>query len=268
MRITIVGCGAIGSKLAKAADEMEEVKRIYLIDSKVEIATKIAENLQKAIVVNSVEEELYHCDLVIEAASQTAAKDIINKTIGRGVDIMIMSVGALVDDDFRKMVYNKAKNCDSRIFIPSGALFGTDGLRAASQDELSAVELISTSGSKSLAHVDYFKDHNIDINQIKERKVVYSGTAREAVKLFPQNVNIAATIAILGVGFDKTIVTIVFDPNVDTNSHELIVKGAFGSSYSRTSNVPALSTPSTSYLSSLSAIATLKRIIRNEWAGI
>lgn len=268
MRITIVGCGAIGNKLAKAADEMEEVKRIYLIDSKAEIANKISEDLQKAIVVNSVEDELYHCDLVIEAASQTAAKDIISKTIGRGVDIMIMSVGALVDDDFRKMVYNKAKNCDSRIFIPSGALFGTDGLRAASQDELSVVELISTSGSKSLANVDYFKDHGIDINQIKEKKVVYSGAAREAVKFFPQNMNIAATIAILGVGFDKTTVTIVFDPNTDTNTYELIIKGAFGSSYSRTSNVSDSNTPSTSYLSSLSAIATLKRIIRNEWAGI
>ena len=268
MRITIVGCGAIGRKLAKAADEMEEVKRIYLIDLKKEKAEGLAKELNKAIVVDSVEDELYHCDLVIEAASQVAAKDILTKTVGRGVDIMVMSVGALVDDDFRAMVFDKAKNCDARIFIPSGALFGTDGLRAASQDELATVELVSTAGPKSLANIEYFDKQGINVNDVKERKVMYSGTAREAVKLFPQNINIAATIAILGAGFDRTTVTIVLDPDAKTNSHELVVKGAFGVSNSHTNNVPAPDNPSTSYLASLSAIAALKRIIRNEWAGI
>ena len=268
MRITIVGCGAIGSMLAKAADEMEEVKRIYLIDLKKEKAEKVAQGLNKAIVVDDVEEELYHCDLVIEAASQVAAKDILAKTVGRGVDIMVMSVGALVDDDFRDMVYDKAKNCDAHIYIPSGALFGTDGLRAASQDKLSTVELISTSGPKSLAHIDYFDKQGINVNDIKERKVVYSGSAREAVKLFPQNVNIAATLAIMGAGFDRTTVTIVLDPDAKTNTHELIVKGAFGKSKCQTENVPSPDNPSTSYLATLSAITALKRIIRNEWAGI
>ena len=80
----------------------------------------------------------------------------------------------------------------------------TDGLRAASQDELSTVDLVSTSGPKSLANIEYFEKQGIKVSDIKERKVVYSGTAREAVKLFPQNVNIAATLAILGVGFDRT----------------------------------------------------------------
>ena len=268
MRITIVGCGVIGAKLARAADEMDEVKRIYLIDLKKEKANKLAEGLKKAVVVDNVEEELYHCDLVVEAASQVAAKDILSKTVGRGVDIMVMSVGALVDDDFREMVFDKAKNCDSKVFIPSGALFGTDGLRAASQDDLSSVELVTTNGPKSLANVEYFEKQGINVNNIKERKVVYSGTAREAVKLFPQNINIAATIAILGVGFDRTTVTIVLDPDAKTNDHELIVKGKFGTSNSHTYNVPSPENPSTSYLASLSAITALKRIIRNEWAGI
>lgn len=269
MRITIVGCGVIGSKLAKAADEMDEVTRIYLLDLKKDKAEALAAGLNKANVVDSVEDELYHCDLVIEAASQEAAKDILKKTVGRGVDIMLMSVGALVDDDFRAMVYDKAKSSESRIFIPSGALFGTDGLRSASQDELATVELVSTNGPKALANVDYFSNQGVDVSAIKERKVVYSGTAREAVKLFPTNVNIAATIALLGVGFDKTTVTIVLDPDASTNSYEINVKGSFGSANCHTSNVLAPDNPSTSYLASLSAISALKRIIRkNEWVGI
>ena len=130
------------------------------------------------------------------------------------------------------------------------------------------MELVSTAGPKSLAHIEYFDKQGINVNDIKERKVMYSGTAREAVKLFPQNVNIAATLAILGAGFDRTTVTIVLDPDAKTNSHELIVKGAFGVSTCKTQNVSSPENPSTSYLASLSAITALKRIIRNEWAGI
>ena len=90
MRITIVGCGSIGSKLASAADEMPEVKRIYLVDMERHLAEDLAARLKKAIVVDSVEEELYHCDLVIEAASQAAARDIAPRVVSRGVDMMIM----------------------------------------------------------------------------------------------------------------------------------------------------------------------------------
>ena len=125
MRITIVGCGTIGCKLARAADKMDEVKRIYLIDIVKEKAERLASQLNKAIVVESVEDELYHCDLVIEAARQDAAREILLKTASRGVDIMVTSVGALVGDDFREMIFEKAKSCDARIFIPSGALFDT-----------------------------------------------------------------------------------------------------------------------------------------------
>ena len=153
MRITIVGCGSIGSKLASAADEMPEVKRIYLVDMERHLAEDLAARLKKAIVVDSVEEELYHCDLVIEAASQAAARDIAPRVVSRGVDMMIMSVGALVDDDFRMMVKDKAKNSEAKIFIPSGAICGTDGLRASAVGRLDEVELITTKGPKSLEGV-------------------------------------------------------------------------------------------------------------------
>lgn len=269
MRITIVGCGAIGSTLAKAADEMIEVKRIYLVDEDKKKAEELNGQLKKGMVVNSVEEELYHCDLVVEAASQDAAKGILTKTVGRGVDIMLMSVGALVDDDFRESIFQKAKSCDARIFIPSGALMGADGLRSASMmGGLESVELISTKGPSALQNVQYLIDKGIDVNKTKEKMQLYSGSAREAVKDFPKNINLAATVSLLGLGFDKTIVTINFDPNAKEIIHELRIKGKFGSSSSITHNVPTEYNPRSSQLGSLSAIAALKRIIRNEWIGI
>lgn len=268
MRITIVGCGAIGSKLAKAADDMPEVKRIYLIDLNRGYAEKLEKELKKAIVVESVEDELYHCDLVIEAASQDAAKDILMKSVSRGVDVMMMSVGALVDDDFRSQTFDKANNSGARIFIPSGALAGTDALRSASSDEITSVELRSTKNPKALADIEYLEKKGIHPSEVKESTVLYSGTAREAVKLFPRNINVAATVSLLGIGFDKTTVTIILDPEVKSNNHDLIVTGVFGRTECRTFNVPSPDNPRTSYLASLSAISALKRIIRNEWIGI
>ena len=268
MRITIIGCGSIGSKLAKAADEMSEVKRIYLMDVRKEVAERTASQLDKAIVINSVEEELYHTDLVIEAATQDAAKELLPKVVARGVDVMIMSVGSLVDDEFRNMVFDKAKVSESKIYIPTGALCGTDGLRSASVDELDEVELITMKGPKSLAGVQFMIDKGIDVDKITEVTTIYTGYAREAVKLFPKNINVAATVSLLGIGFDKTKVTVVVDPDIKSNSHELRIKGRFGEMTCHTYNYPEPDNPKTSHLATLSAISALKRIVRNEWCGI
>lgn len=268
MRITIVGCGSIGSRLAAAADQMDEVKRIYLVDIRKEVADKVAAGLNKAIVVDSVEDELYHTDLVIEAASQATAKEVVPKVVSRGVDMMVMSVGSFVDDDFREMVFEKAKEHEAKVFFPAGALCGVDGLRSASQEGLDSVELITTKGPKSLADVQYLIDKGIFVDKITEPTTVYSGPAREAVKLFPKNVNVAATVSLSGIGFDKTKVTIVLDPAATSNSHELRYSGTFGHAVSHTYNLPEPDNPKTSALAVLSATAALKRVCRNEWFGI
>lgn len=268
MRLAIIGCGSIGGELAEAADGMTEVKRIYLTDQRGMAAEALASKLKKAVAVRSIEQELYHCDLVIEAASQEAAREIIPKVVGRGVDIMIMSVGVLVDDDYRNGVYAAARNTGARILVPSGAVCGTDGLSSAAAGKIDKVELITTKNPSGIADVKYLKEKGIDVWKITEPTVVFQGAAREAVKFFPKNVNVAATVSVMGIGFDRTKVTIVIDPKASANSHELIVKGEFGEMTSRTNNVPSSVNPSTSHLAALSAISALKRIIRNDWVGI
>lgn len=251
-----------------AADEMTEVKRIYLTDVESKLAEDLASKLKKAIVIDDVEEELYHCDLVVEAASQAAAKDIMPKVVARGVDIMIMSVGALVDDCFRDMVLEKAKTSEAKVYVPSGAVCGTDGLRSSQVGGLEEVELVTTKPPKSLQGIKYIIDQGIDLNTLTEKVTIFTGSAREAVSLFPRNINVAATVSLLGMGFDDTKVTIVCDPNSDSNSHELRIKGEFGEMVCHTYNVPSPDNPKTSYLAAMSAISALKRVVRNEWIGI
>lgn len=268
MRITIVGCGSRGSKLAEAADKMMEVKRIYLVDSNRPRADALSASLNKAEVVNNVEEELYHCDLVIECATQDVAKKILPQVVARGVDIMIMSVGALVDDDYRQSISDKAKQCNSKVYIPSGAICGTDGLRASTVGEIQEVELITTMPPANFEGLAYVKEKGIDISNIKEKTVLFNGTAREAVQLFPRNVNVAAIVSIMGIGFDRTMITIAADPNIKVNYHELNIKGEFGNLCTHTFNVPSPINPKTSNLAVFSAISALERIVKNQWVGI
>ncbi len=268
MRITIIGCGSIGTSLALTADNMPEVKRIYLYDTKPESAEHVAAMIKKGIVTDSVEDELYHCDMVIEAASQEAAKYFMPIVVERGVNMMIMSVGALVDDEFRNDVFEKASKTEACIYIPSGAVCGVDGLRSAREAGVDYVELITIKGPKSLEDVPYVLDKGIVVDDLKERTEVYSGTAREAVKLFPKNINVAATVSLFGIGFDKTTVKIVVDPEATSNSHEIKYGGEFGEAVCHTYNVPSPDNPRTSHLAALSASHALKSLIKNVWIAL
>jgi len=98
--------------------------------------------------------------------------------------------------------------------------------------------------------------------------VVFEGNARDAANQFPKNLNVAATISLLGVGFEQTRVTIVCDPSTERNAHTLIVRGEFGELRCETNNVPSPMTPSTSYLAALSAVSAIKRILGNVWIGV
>ena len=93
-------------------------------------------------------------------------------------------------------------------------------------------------------------------------------TARDAALNFPRNMNVSATLSLLGVGFDATRVRIICDPTVESNQHTVIVRGEFGELRAETRNLPSPRTPSTSYLAALSAVAAIKRIASNIWIGI
>ena len=271
MRLLIIGCGSIGGILAKAAEEMDGVDRFYLSDKSEERAQARSREFGKAKYLPnddiSVLRVLSEVDLVIEAASQEAAKRFALMCLERGRDIMVMSVGAFADDAFRSQCFDLAKRKGGRLYIPSGAVCGTDGLKSAAAEELNEVRLISTKGPSSLADVQYLKEKGIDVFSLKSKTVVFEGKARDAVKHFPKNINVAATVSLTGLGFERTEVTIICDPSTNANSHELIVKGKFGEIRAMTDNLPFPANPATSYLAALSAVAALKGIAANVWIG-
>ena len=248
MKLGIIGCGAIGNDVAKAADKMQDIEKIFLFDKKEEASNKLCKSLNKGE-IKPVKDFLKEVDVVFEAASQSAVEEYGEQIINAGKNLVIMSVGSLLDEKFRKRIEKTAKEKNCKIYLPSGAVCGIDGVLSASVDFIDEVTLVTTKPSESLD------------KKFIRRTVVFEGNARDAVKKFPMNINVAASLALAGVGFDKTKVKIVADPVATRINHKILAHGKFGRLRAEVENMPNPNNPKSSYMASLSAIATLKKII-------
>jgi aspartate dehydrogenase len=199
-------------------------------------------------------------DLVIEAASRDAVKVIAEKVLTAGKHLLIMSVGALSDDDLHSRMEKAARERNVKVYLPSGAICGLDGVKGASVEEIRSAQITSTKHPKSLTGAPYLVENRIDISGLKEPKVVFQGTAREAISGFPKNVNVAVALSLAGIGVDKTKVKIVADPDTDRTQHEIRVEGDFGELTTRIRNHVHPGNPKTSYIAALAAIRTLRKL--------
>jgi aspartate dehydrogenase len=203
--------------------------------------------------------------LLVEASGLAAVPEIAGAALAEKKDLMIMSVGALIEDlewfeRFRK------KNC--RLHFPSGAVAGLDALKAAAAGGgLKKVVLTTRKPPAGLAGAPFFKRRKLEPATLTVATKIFSGSARQAIRLFPANVNVAAAVSLAGLGPDRTKVEIIADPAAVRNSHTLSAEGAFGSFRAITENVPSPTNPKTSWLAVLSALALLQTIVRGELRG-
>ena len=257
MIVGIIGCGAMGSEICRALSGDRFPGELLLLDRHLDRAQHLADISAAATAVASLQQIVEGSDLVVECASVQAARDIALSVLKKGKGLMILSVGALVDADFRQSIYEAARANKCCVYIPSGAIGGIDALLAASQGAINRVTLTTTKPSKGLETAPYVLENDVNLTR---SGLIFEGTADEAIAGFPQNINVSATLALAGVGFEKTIVRIAVDPSYTHNVHVVEVEGEFGTFTARFENVPT-ENKRTSKLAAYSAVATLKRII-------
>jgi aspartate dehydrogenase len=154
-----------------------------------------------------------------------------------------------------------------RLFIASGAVAGLDALASAAQGGLEEVTLTTRKPPAALEGAPYLVESGRSLVGLRGETTVFEGSAREAVRAFPTNINVAAAVSLAGVGFDRTRVRIVADPASTTNRHEVVARGAFGELQLAVSNRPFPSNPKTSHLAALSALASVKQAARGTHFG-
>lgn len=267
IKIGIVGCGAIGTELAKriVTEFKDKANLSALYDIKIEKAFKLASILKKRnIVVLNLDDLIKRVNLVIEAASVASSYEIAEQAILAKRDIFIMSVGGLLN---HPEIFSKALENNCRIFIPSGAVCGIDGIKALSLGKISKITLITRKPPSAFKGSPFILKNRINLDNIKEETILFEGKAKDAVVFFPQNINVAATLSIAGAVQENTFVRIITSPEYTKNIHEIEVEAEPANIYVRCENLVHPENPKTSFLAVLSAIATLKQILENVRIG-
>lgn len=244
MKVGIIGCGAIANIITTSiVPENNGIEIAYFFDKDIERAENLA-SLAGGVAVLDFDDLVDNVDLVLECASPNSVKQLAPKILKKGKDMIVMSIGAFMDKEFYNEVLKIAKENNAKIHLPSGAVVGLDGIKAVAKFGLNEVSLVTRKSPKSLG-----KD-------IDKEEILFEGKASDAVKEFPLNINVAATISL---ACNKDIdVKIIVDPKVDRNVHEITAKGDFGEFKTTTMNYPCSANPKTSMLAALSAIRLLK----------
>ncbi|MGI6040620.1 MAG: aspartate dehydrogenase domain-containing protein [Candidatus Alectryocaccobium sp.] len=204
--VGFLGCGKIGRTMMDDIIENGVHKVVFVQDP-----FYTAENAPYEITKKAGEELLSKTDLVIEAAMASVLKENFDDII-KYCDLMVFSVTAFSDDEFYRHAVEMAKKYKRTIYLPHGAILGVDGI-ADGREIIRNVTIVTTKSPKSLG---------LDSDKLE---VVYEGSTRGACSAFPRNVNVHATVALAGIGFDRTCSKIIADPSVNTNAHVIHVEG-------------------------------------------
>ncbi len=263
--IGLMGCGTIGARLALAVDSGSvanaSISGLFdIIDGSArELKTRLKSNPQ--VYPNFETFVDSEADIIIEAASQQAVKSFGKRIIQSGKDMMVMSVGALADTVFlgELLQLDPVRKGRTKIYVPSGAIAGIDAIRSI-RHIADSITLTTKKSPKALAGAPFFARKNVSLDNITKTTQIYEGSAAEAVKLFPANINVAAVLSLAGIGIEKTKVRILVDPQTTTNQHEIVATGTFGDIKISVNNIPAPENPKTSFLAVLSAIECLRSI--------
>jgi aspartate dehydrogenase len=240
-KVGLIGCGAIGTLISEAVERKLVVcNELILYDYDGKKAEKLKSSLRFPVTAVTNLDKMLRLKpkVIVEAASQQAAREYVELIVSEGIDLIVMSTGALLGLNVQS----------NKIHVPSGAIGGLDALSSAALAGIDEVVLTSRKNPRAL-----------ELNN-KEAKVVYEGYAEEAARLYPREMNVAATLA-LTVKPAKVRVQVVSDPTVKRNTHQVQVKWRLGEMFLRFANDPHPENPRTSALAAWSAIRLLQTLL-------
>ena len=198
------------------------------------------------------------CDVVIESLPRALFRNVAEPAIARGRTFIPLSVGALlVEDDLIEM----ARTTGARIVVPTGALLGLDAVKAAAEGCITSVTMITRKPPNGLRGAPYLLENAISVEGLAEPLMVFSGSARDGARGFPANVNVAAALSLAGIGPDATRMEIWADPQLDRNTHRIVVEADSARLTMMIENVPTVENPKTGVITALSVIATLRGLV-------
>jgi len=259
LRLAIAGLGAIGLEIARRVDQ-GGIDGIVLSAVATRDHVKAERRLgdfKSMPALMSLAELAQAADIVVECAPAAVFLDIARPALEAGRIFMPLSVGMLLDN---MELLEIARRTGGRIIVPSGALLGLDAVKAVARGKVHSVKMVTRKPPGGLAGAPHLERNAISLDGISEPQLLFSGSAREAAKGFPANLNVGAALALAGIGPEKTIVEIWADPTVRHNTHTIEVKSDSSDFTMTIQNTPSEENPRTGKITALSVIAALERL--------
>jgi aspartate dehydrogenase len=256
-RVAIAGLGPIGKRLARALDDgIDGLTLAAVSAANIEKHRGWLDKLKAQPAALPVEALAEAADIVVECAPSKLVRSIVAPVVSRGKTAVVLSVGALLENED---LIALAKEKGGQIVVPTGALIGLDAVTAAAVGTIHSVQMVTRKPLKGLEGAPYLIEHSIDIADITTPLKIFDGTAREAARGFPANLNVAVALSLAGIGADRTKVEIWADPTVTRNTHRIEVD-ADSARFSMTiENIPS-ENPKTGLITALSVIACLRKL--------
>jgi aspartate dehydrogenase len=261
MRVALLGGGTIGRLVLERVEraELQGIEIIAVAGRRPSSpAADLAAKFGVPYVVDRKALLAARPSTVLEAASHEAVKDHLVPLLEAGINVVVLSAGALADDRLRSAAEQAAARSGALFYVPSGGIGGLDALKTAC---LAGVEEASIQVAKPPAAwkgIPYVEARGFRLDGLTAPLTLFEGPAREGVPHFPQNVNIAAVLSLAGIGWDRTRLKVVADPALTLNTHTIRVSGRSGRFSVVLENVPSPDNPKTSWLACYSALAALK----------
>jgi aspartate dehydrogenase len=263
IRVGLIGCGVIGGFVleAFAAGKMNPAQ-LVMICQRSDRPAERKKALALGIKWVSKAEPLWNekLDVIVEAASHEALEEHGVRILKAGMDLVPVSIGALVDSQLLGRLIDAATESGSRLHLPSGGIGGLDAIQGLVLQGVEEISMTTRKPPLAWKGIPYVDQLGLDMDKITAPTLLYEGPARDCVKKFPQSINIAAALSLAGIGFEKTMIRILADPGITHNTHEIHYQGEAGRLTMKFENVPVPANPKTTYLACLSVLAALKNI--------
>jgi aspartate dehydrogenase len=255
-RVAVAGLGAIGRSLVPRL--ASGVPGIELVAVAARDRAKSEATLRELGVdapVTSIDELEPLADLVIECAPATLLPQIAEPFLRAGKEVVVLSAGALLD---HPNLLDLAATAGGTISVPTGALLGLDAVGAAAEGEIRSLRLTTRKPPAGLVGAPGIGASGVDLMTLTEPVRVFAGSAREAARDFPANLNVAVALSLAGPGPDRTEVEIWADPTVTRNTHTIVMKSDVADLTMTIENVPS-ENPRTGRITALSVISMLRK---------
>ena len=256
MRLGLIGCGAIGAEVMAAAGRGELGPEVEVVG----VLVRRPRALADGVLLTHEPARFFgrEPDVVLECAGHEAVRAHGLRCLESGADLVLTSIGALVDDGLRIRLEAAAETHGRRLIIASAGIGALDILAGAATGGLDRVAM--TVRKDPSAWYGTEAERLCDLGTLAAPFTLFAGSVREGAARYPQNVNISAAVALAGVGLDRTELVIVADPTIRRHVVEIEAEGAFGR-FSFTEEVePTPENPKTGKLVAMALIKTVRQL--------